>query len=130
MQLQKLSLWLLAGGIALIAFGFVWPKLIGGRNSYTDDDAKEYLRASEDLHNKLHGHSAGVSPRDAHAHAEHKVSDEQLKSAWQDFNQAQDKRDAAVDRGKLTARIATWLGRIAAVAGLCLYFVLRQQNNS
>lgn len=130
MKLRQTSLWLIGIGIVLLAFSFLWPKLVGGRISYTEEDAAEYLRASTELHNRLHRHGAQHSHSDAQDGDSDgkKVSDGELQAAWDDYNQAVAKRDAEISRGQTTAWFAKWLGRFTTVIGLAIYFIAQPQD--
>jgi hypothetical protein len=126
MQAEKLPTWMILGGMALLAFSFLWPRMVGGKVSYTQEDAKEYLRASEELHNRIHGHGADHADHAHHPSAEAVKSDPMYQAAWNDYNKAVAKRDAAVNRGKTTAAIAKWLGIVTAIVGVIM-FAARQK---
>jgi hypothetical protein len=125
MNLSRLSSWLTGIGIVMLAFSFVWPKVVGSGLTYTDEDAQAYQEASVRLHNRLHSHGSDGHHHSPEAGDHSAVSEAELKQAWEQFNNAQSRRDAALHRGETSARVAQWLGILSVIGGVAVYVVQR-----
>jgi hypothetical protein len=104
-------------GLGLLAFAFVWPRLVGGQAAYSDEDAAEFQSAAANLHDALHRSTGLESKSDS------------LEAAQERFRQAQAARDDAEVRGQTVAAVAKWAGATCLLVGLCLYVRLRRRDS-
>jgi len=121
---ERLTRCLIAGGIALLVFSFVWPALVGGRRAYTEEDALEFQKASAELRQQILSGHHHHDEDDSHAIGDSSLSDRQ--AAQERFERIQAKRDAAFSRGQTTAAWSRWLGILCLCGGVGIYAAQRR----
>ena len=132
MNTEQLPRNLLLVGTFLVCASFAWPRMVGGRRAYTEEDAQEYQQASMNLHAQQHTNSTTddhemLGPHgDLESHAQPKEAD--LQAAKERFAGVQEKRDAALTHGRGMAAVLKWFGILFAAGGGIAFFVNRAKN--
>ncbi len=131
MEDKHLPVKLIAVAAVLMLSSWLWPKLVGNRQAYSEDDAVNYQKASAELHDKIHAHHG--HGHGAHSSGNGKLvefsADAELQAAKDRFNEAVARRDSALTRGQTTGIVLQWLAILCAAGGVIVYVVQRNRNS-
>ena len=110
----------------LITAAWLLPSMVGGRQAWTDEMAKEYQDASMQFHNAQHHHASQQSHAHSGANGTGDV-EATLEQARDAFLAKRAELQAAQNRGKGTALILWWAGIGCTTAGCALHYLHEQK---
>jgi hypothetical protein len=123
--LRYLSIVAIIVGASLAAAPWWWPSLVGGKQAWSDADAKEYSQAAANYHHAVHetGHAAdkAVQPTAKLSSAETKPTESQKSDAATRYNRDREALNRARVAGQSTATILQCVGIVAVLSGLLGY---------
>lgn len=133
MKLSHAMSALVIAGVCLVALSFAWQGIVGGRNAWSDDKAKEHAQLSADGHRIMHeqaegpaGHHKTHAPKSPkEKEAARQEADAARKDIQRRFAEVDAELQQAKNRGATTALVLRWLGAICAVVGGAGYLVVR-----
>jgi hypothetical protein len=153
--MRKNSYLILLGGVVLVAISWVWPRLVGGTQSWSDEQAESYAQAAAALHTltyktaqaqemaqrtaagknpqvvladkQLSKAAAAGTPVDPTTATADRMATE-LAVAKERYQRERGQFEAARSHGQSMATIMRWLG--AALIAFGLIARLRQSNGA
>lgn len=121
MKIIHLPLIAMGVGILLMAFSFVWPRMIGGV-VWSEQQASEHAEAAAELHRLAHARAHSADHGDG-SEGEHKARS--LEEAKQRYEQSNAMLERARAYRRRTARLLKWAGAACALLGGAGYILLR-----
>jgi hypothetical protein len=130
-------------GMILMLGGVVWPRVIPTEMVYSEEKAKELMRAGGELHSAHYAHAEaehdatrkqppqqpGVTIAHTHGDGEESVEQakEKLDKAKRDYDAATAELNSARKWRSMPATILWWLGGTVVTVGVAGYFVLKTE---
>ncbi len=133
MKLMHAMSALVIGGALLVVVSFVWPALVGGRNAWSDKQAKEHAELSAEGHHLRHAQAEGPAGHDkTHPSKSAKEKQKEYEAAREKvdrrFAEVNADLRSAQNRGATTALVLRILGVVCTVVGGAGYFALRNKD--
>lgn len=113
---SSLAVFLLAGGILLLAISFFWPGQSLSRSAWSSEQAQAYQAASVKLHGLSQETVATAGSNND------KANREKLERAEAEYKAIRAQLDSAIDRPKYITYTLRILGSLLAIAGLTLIY--------
>ncbi len=121
MKIIHLPLIALGLGILLMAFSFLWPRMIGGV-VWSEQQASKHAETAAELHRLSHAHSHSADHGEG-SEREHKARS--LEEAKQRYEQSKAMLERARAYRRRTARLLKWAGAACSLLGGAGYLFLR-----
>jgi hypothetical protein len=111
---ERISQLCFLSGFGLLIVSFAWPALVGGERAYSDEDAKAYQAASQNLH------EVQEQARDS------KTADAaEIQAAKDSFAALEAKREEAIVKGQTVSWVLKYLAAGVLGLGCVFHWILR-----
>jgi hypothetical protein len=112
---------MLIAGVVLLLFSWGWPRWVGGRRGWTEQDARQYTEAVLEAHRRAYH----PGRRDAAVGgAEDEGRRERIE---ENYRRSRLALDTARARGVRTAVVCRWLGLVGILVGGVMYLASRHE---
>jgi hypothetical protein len=121
---------LLIVGCVLVASSWALPKVLGGRNAWSQDEAVQLATVQVEIHS-LRGQAAEAMQKQKSGTADSELSQltEKLQASELRYKHLSAKLETARDKGQTTATVFRWLGAALALAGLVVFTIVRSRED-
>ena len=122
MKLIHLPLLAMTLGVCLVAFSFLWPRIVGTGMVWSEEEAHELSEAAAEMHRLVHEHGH-AAPEAGANHEEDEP--EVLRAARQRYQRSEAGLRRARSLRQGPAAVFKWTGIVLALLGAGGYFVVR-----